>query len=316
MEPPLAQSHRGSTIAEDASEGKQRMARFVIAPHMRLQEWVAEGKGYFAAEGLEYEFRDEILSKDGKKHDLGDRIGAYQTFEKGRQTDVSCACHWTVNVAASNGRGKLYADAYSVSPAGVFVPPESPIREPADLRGVPISVGYQSGSHYSTIQALEQYLKPDEIRLSFADGLLFKRMELLIDRQIPAASLFSGPYYFMEQLGFRKVIDSTFMMASMISGEPDPEDVRKYFRALRRAQRDIDLRPELYTHYYKKEFPIRFLDQMDTRRWGPGERIVFEPYTKDVFEESFEWIAQHGIFPHGQMGAGNYEEAVVSLAAK
>ena len=292
------------------------MARFVIAPHMRLQEWVAEGKGYFAAEGLEYEFRDEILSKDGKKHDLGDRIGAYQTFEKGRQTDVSCACHWTVNVAASNGRGKLYADAYSVSPAGVFVPPESPIREPAELAGVPISVGYQSGSHYSTIQALEQYLKPDEIRLSFADGLLFKRMELLIDRQIPAASLFSGPYYFMEQLGFRKVIDSTFMMASMITGEPDPEDVRKYFRALRRAQRDIDLRPELYTHYYKKEFPLRFLDQMDTRRWGPGERIVFEPYTKDVFEESFEWIAQHGIFPHGQMGAGNYEEAVVSLAAK
>ena len=292
------------------------MARFVIAPHMRLQEWVAEGRGYFAAEGLEYEFRDEILSKDGKKHDLGDRIGAYQTFEKGRQTDVSCACHWTVNVAASNGRGKLYADAYSVSPAGVFVPPESPIREPADLAGVPISVGYQSGSHYSTIQALEQYLKPAEIRLSFADGLLFKRMELLIDRQIPAASLFSGPYYFMEQLGFRKVIDSTFMMASMITGEPDPEDVRKYFRALRRAQRDIDLRPELYTHYYKKEFPLRFLDQMDTRRWGPGERIVFEPYTKDVFEESFEWIAQHGIFPHGQMGAGNYEAAVVSLAAK
>ena len=292
------------------------MARFVIAPHMRLQEWVAEGKGYFAAEGLEYEFRDEILSKDGKKHDLGDRIGAYQTFEKGRHTDVSCACHWTVNVAASNGRGKLYADAYSVSPAGVFVPPESPIREPADLAGVPISVGYQSGSHYSTIQALEQYLKPDQIRLSFADGLLFKRMELLIDRQIPAASLFSGRYYFMEQLGFRKVIDSTFMMASMITGEPDPEDVRKYFRALRRAQRDIDLRPELYTHYYKKEFPLRFLDQMDTRRWGPGERIVFEPYTKDVFEESFEWIAQHGIFPHGQMGAGNYEAAVVSLAAK
>jgi len=292
------------------------MARFVIAPHMRLQEWVAAGKGYFAAEGLEYEFRDEILSKDGKKHDLGDRIGAYQTFEKGRHTDVSCACHWTVNVAASNGRGKLYADAYSVSPAGVFVPPESPIREPADLAGVPISVGYQSGSHYSTIQALEQYLKPAEIRLSFADGLLFKRMELLIDRQIPAASLFSGSYYFMEQLGFRKVIDSTFMMASMITGEPDPEDVRKYFRALRRAQRDIDLRPELYTHYYKKEFPLRFLDQMDTRRWGPGERIVFEPYTKDVFEESFEWIAQHGIFPHGQMGAGNYEAAVVSLAAK
>ena len=292
------------------------MAKFVIAPHMRLQEWVAEEKGYFTAEGLEYEFRDEILSKDGKKHDLGDKVGAYQTFEKGRSTDVSCACHWTVNVAASNGHGKLYADAYSVSPAGVFVPAESSIRHPADLAGVPISVGYQSGSHYSTIQALEQYLKPEQIQLSFSDGLLFKRMELLIDRKVPAASLFSGPYYFMEQLGFRKIIDQTFMMAAMITGDPDPEDVRKYFRALRRAQRDIDLRPELYTHYYKKEFPERFLAQMDTRRWGPGERIVFEPYTKEVYEESFEWIAQHHIFPEGEMGAGKYDQAVLSLPAK
>ncbi len=292
------------------------MAKFVIAPHMRLQEWVAEEKGYFAAEGLDYEFRDEILSKDGKKHDLGDKVGAYQTFEQGRSTDVSCACHWTVNVAASNGHGKLYRDAYSVSPAGIFVPPESPIRHPSELADVPISVGYQSGSHYSSIQALEQYLKPEQIKLSFSDGLLFKRMELLIDRKVPAASLFSGPYYFMEQLGFRKVIDTTFMMASMITGNPDPEDVTKYFRALRRAQRDIDLRPELYTHYYKKEFPERFLDQMDTRRWGPGERIVFEPYTKEVFEESFEWIARRGIFPEGQMGSGKYEEATVSLPVK
>ena len=29
------------------------MAKFVIAPHMRLHEWVAEEKGYFAAEGLD-----------------------------------------------------------------------------------------------------------------------------------------------------------------------------------------------------------------------------------------------------------------------
>jgi len=289
------------------------MSKFVIAPHMRLQEWVAEEKGYFAAEGLEYEFRDELISKDGKRHDLGDKVGAYQTIERGRSSDVSCACHWTVNVAASAGHAKLYSDAYSVAPAGIFVPPESEIRNPADLAQVPISVGFQSGSHYSTIQALEQYMPIERIKLSFADGLLFKRMELLIDRKVPAASLFSGPYYFMEQLGFRKIVDSTFMIASMIAGAPDPEDIRKYFRALRRAQRDIDLRPDRYTHYYKREFPARFQDTMDTRRWGPGERMVFEPYTKDVYEESFEWIAQHRIFAEGEMGAGKYEDAVCSI---
>jgi ABC-type nitrate/sulfonate/bicarbonate transport system substrate-binding protein len=290
------------------------MARFVIAPHMRLHEWVAEEKGYFADEGLDYEFRDQLTSKDGRLHDLGNKVGAFQTFEQGRTADIGCACHWTVNVAASAGHGKLYADAYSVAPSAIFVPPESDIRNPADLTGVPISVGYQSGSHYSTIQALEPYLAPDDIKLSFADGLLFKRMELLIDRAVPAAALFSGPYYFMEQLGFRKIIDTTFMMASMVTGAPDPEDVRRYFRALRRAQRDIDLRPERCTHHYRKEFPARFHGMIDTRRWGPGERIVFEPYTREMFEESFRWIAEHGIFADGGMGAGRYEDAVISLA--
>ena len=53
---------------------------------------------------------------------------------------------------------------------------------------------------------------------------------------------------------------------------------------------------------------------MDTRRWGPGERLVFEPYTKDVFEQAFNWIAEREIFPAGQMGTGRYETAVLSLA--
>ena len=291
------------------------MAKFVIAPHMRLHEWVARDKGYFDREGLDYEFRDQLSTPTGRIHDLGDKVGAYQTFERGRDSNVNCACHWTVNVAASVGHGKLYPHAYSVAPAAVFVPPESPVTNPAQLAGVPISVGYQSGSHYATIQALEQYLKPEEINLSFADGLLFRRMELLIDRQVPAASLFSGPYYFLEQLGFRKVIDTTFMIASMITGDPDPEDVRKYFRALRRAQRDIDLRPELYTHYYAKEFPARFAEQIDTRRWGPGERIVFEPYTREVFEDSFKWIREREIFEPGKMPEASYEQACMTLTA-
>ena len=292
------------------------MAKFLISPHFRLQEWVAEEKGYFHDEGLDYEFRNSWGEDDpGKTHATPDKHGAYQSFEMGRDQTVSCACHWTVNVAASTGHGKMYADAYSVAPGGVFVPPESPIRRPEDLRGVPISVGHQSGSHYATIQALEQYLPASDIALSFADGILFSRMEKLIDRKVPAAALFSGPYYFAEQLGFRKVIDTTFMMATSITGDANPEDLRKYFAALRRAQRDIDLRPELYTHYYKNEFPNRFLDQMDTRRWGPGERIVFEPYTKEVFEESFKWIAERRIFAEGDMGPGKYEDSVVSLAA-
>src|SRR6185437_4426797 len=188
------------------------MGKFVIEPHFRLQEWVAEEKDYFRKEGLDYVFQELIRSTDGKHHDRGDRMGAFQSFERGREADVSCACHWTVNVAAATGKGKLYADAYSVAPAAIFVPADSAVKQPEDLADVPISVGFQSGSHYSTIQALEQYMPADRITLSFADGMLFNRMARLLDGEVPACALFSGPYYLAEQLGFRKIIDTTFMI--------------------------------------------------------------------------------------------------------
>ncbi len=289
------------------------MARFLIQPHFRLQEWVAEEKGYFTQEGLEYEFREQVRSSGGKAHE-GNRRGAYQILEEGVSSNISCACHWTVDVAASQGHGKLYSDVYSVSPAGIFVPPDSPIRSPEQLAGVPVSVGFQSGSHYSTIQGLEQFMPLADIRLSFAEGMLFHRMELLIDNRIPAAALFSGPYYFAEQLGYRKVIDTTFMIATMLTGDPDMSDVGKFFRALKRAQRDIDLRPDLYTHYYLNEFPERFHSLMDTRRWGPGERIVFEPYTKELFDETSKWIADREIFGQNVMGACDFGNAAVTCS--
>ncbi len=290
------------------------MAKFIIGPHMRLHEWVAEDKGYFAAEGLDYEFREQLDSKDAKKNNLGDRVGAYQTFERGRTCDVSSACHWTVNMAAGAGHGRIFADAYSVAPCGIFVHPDSDIRRPEDLAGVPISVGYQSGSHYATIEALDMFLAPDRINLSFADGLLFSRMERLIERDVPAVTVFSGPMYFLQQLGFRKVVDTSFMMAAMVAEQADLGDVKKYYTALKRAQVDIDLHTHRYTHFYRKEFPTRYHDRMDTRLFGPGERIVFEPYSNEIYADTQKWIMERGIFPEGDPVVRDYESSIATAA--
>src|ERR1700721_4080345 len=127
------------------------MSNFIVAPHFRLQEWVAEEKNYFDAEGLDYEFRETMDSSSGGGHQRGDKVGAYQTLEAGRTCNVSAACHWTMNVAASNGHGKLYADCYSVSPCGVFVPSTSLVKTPAALVGVRISVASKAGSPYTPI---------------------------------------------------------------------------------------------------------------------------------------------------------------------
>jgi len=294
------------------------MGKFVIAPHMRLQEWVAEEKDYFNQEGLDYEFNDIKRNvsaiKTAEELPPERRSGAYQTFEgKGRACDVSSACHWTVNMAASKGHGRLWGEAYSVTPGGIFVASDTDIKRPEDLAGIPVTVGFQSGSHYSTIQALEPFVARDEIKLHFG-GMLFQRLELFLDGEVPAANLFGGPMYFAEQLGYRKVIDTTFMIAAMISDDVDVDDVRKCYRALKRAQADIDLRPEKYTHYYKNEFPERFRDDMDTRRFGAGERIVFEPYTKEMFDETHRWVEEGKIFDADKVGHGSYEESVASAS--
>jgi len=53
---------------------------------------------------------------------------------------------------------------------------------------------------------------------------------------------------------------------------------------------------------------------MDTRRWGPGERLVFQPYTKEAHVQTFDWIARHGIFAESGMGRHRrYEDSVISL---
>jgi hypothetical protein len=295
------------------------MRKFLIGPHMRLQEWVAHEHGYFGAEGLEYEF----LERSGAKQlsvksavDLPrDQIrGAYQTIEDGRSCDVSGACHWTVNMAAAAGHGLLWAEAYSVAPAGIYVPADSKITRPEELAGVPVTVGFQSGSHYATLQALEPILEREAIRLHFG-GMLMQRLDLLIDREVPAATMFNAPMYFVEQLGFRKVIDCTFMVAAVVPQDVDRDDVAKCFRALKRAQQDIDLRFERYVHYYRREMPEKHRDRMDTRLYGPGERIVFLPYTEAMFRATQDWIAQRHIFEEGLAGRASYEQSVGRTAA-
>jgi NitT/TauT family transport system substrate-binding protein len=291
------------------------MNTFVIHAHGRLQEWIAQEKGYYEAEGL----TDYVL----KQNELGDasappavytaegkKYGAYESYETGRDATVSCACHWTVNMAASNDHGTLWGGCYSVSPGAIVVPPESPIRTPADLAGVEVSVGYHSGSHYATIQALEPFLTTGQIALRFG-GLPDERVDAMIARDVPAADVFGMQLYVLQQLGFRTIVDTTFMIAGMVSKDADLGDVQKYYAALRRAQADIDLMHQKYVHYYANELPERFKALVDVRRFGPGERLVFEPYTKAMYESTHAWVEERGIFDADAVGRGAFEEAVL-----
>jgi len=288
-------------------DGRQVMGKFVIQPHVRLQEWVAEEHGYFSDEGLDYEFMaaglagSSITTSAVKPADAVPvelRRGAFEDMEKGRACDVSAACHWAVNAVAAQGVGKMWGHAYSVSPAGIFVAAESAYRRPEDLAGVPVAVSFHSGSHYSAIQAMEPFLESSQIELSFS-GLPNDRVRLMMRGEVAAANVFGAQYYLLEQLGYRKLVDSTFVMGFLIANSADPEDVGRYFRALERAQRDIDLEPERYKQYWLRELPEDLAEVADVRRFGPGERIVFAPYTKEMYEVTQRWMRGRNLIDLG-----------------
>lgn len=296
------------------------MARYVIQPHSRLQEWIAEANGHFAAVGLDHEFQTEgfaasavttspVRSADVLPAEL--RRGAFEDMAAGRACDVSSACHWAVNAVAATGVARMWASAYSITPSGIFVAADSPCRRPEDLAGVPVAVSYHSGSHYAALQGLEPFIGTENCTLSFA-GLPTDRARLLIRGEIPAANVFGAQYYVLEQLGFRKLVDTTFMIGFLVQPTADHDDTVKYFKALELAQTDLDIAPERYKHYWLRELPADLAELVDVRRFGPGERIVSAPYTRDMYEATQRWMSAHDLLDADGVQAAAFQDAVLT----
>ena len=96
--------------------------------------------------------------------------------------------------------------------------------------------------------------------------------------------------------GFRKVVDTSFMIAFMFPPGVNPADVEKYMNGMKRAQMDLDFEPEKYKHHYLKEIPERYQAQVDVRRFGPSERVVFLPYSETVYARTQAWLQERGLF--------------------
>ena len=189
------------------------------------------------------------------------------------------------------------------------MPPESDIKRPEELAGRDVAVGYHSGSHYSAQQALEVFLEPEEINLKFA-GPPWDRVDVALARKVSAVNAWSTQRYILEQQGFRHLVDTTFMITFMFPAGVNEDHIEKYFQAMQRAQMDIDLAPERYKYHFLKEIPARFHNMIDVRRFGSGERIVFLPYTQEMFDETQHWMHERKLFDVGSKVGVSYEVAV------
>jgi NitT/TauT family transport system substrate-binding protein len=273
--------------------------RVKIAPKgMGLNDFVAMQEGFFAAEGLDVEldwktFRGTQSSWKDLQYFQRPQDRPY-TQDKAEV--IQGACVWGSICNASAGMGRFVADAYGVSPWAIYVRPDSRIRQPRDLKDVPIAVGMRAGSHFNVPYRLEKFLPLENIKTVNTGGF-GARLKALLDGEVEAASLLPPQIAMAEQLGLRKIIEDTFHTLWWVPDGSPPEVVAGYLRALDRAEKAMDADLAKYLPLWKLAVPAEFetTHPWDFTRFGRGERFVYETIPRSEFDEVMDQVKRWGL---------------------
>ena len=277
----------------------RELHRVKIAPKgMGLNDFVAMQEGFFGAEGLDVEFDWKTFR--GTQSSWKD----LQYFQRPQdrpytedKTDViQGACVWGSICNASAGMGRFVAEAYGDSPWAIFVRPDSRIKEPRDLKDVPIAVGMRAGSHFNVPYRLEKFLPLENIK-TINTGGFGARLKALLDGEVEAASLLPPQIAMAEQLGLRKIIEDTFHTLWWVPEGSPPAIVTGYLRALDRAEKAMDADLKKYLPLWKLAVPAEFetTHPWDFSRFGRGERIVYQTIPHAEFDEVMDQVKRWGL---------------------
>jgi NitT/TauT family transport system substrate-binding protein len=270
------------------------MRKVTVAPKgMGLNDFVAMEEGFFKAEGLDVTFDWKTFrgtQSSWKGLNYLERPQD-QPYTKDKAEVIQGACVWGSICNASAGMGKFVPEAYGDSPWAIFVRPDSKIREPKDLKDVPISVGMRAGSHFNVPYRLEKYLPLENIKTVNTGGF-GARLKALLDGEVEAASLLPPQIAMAEQLGLRKIIEDTFHTLWWVPEGFDPEHTRAYLRALDRAEKAMDADMAKYLPLWKLAVPAEFeaYHPWDFSQFGRGERFVYQTIPHSEFDEVMDQV--------------------------
>ena len=278
------------------------MRKVRVAPKgMGLNDFVAQQEGFFAAEGIEVEFdiktfRGTQSSWKGLDYKSRPQDRPYAEGDKGL---IQCACAWGSISNASAGMGRFIPDCYGVSPWAIFVRPDSKIRQPADLRDVPVSVGMRAGSHFNVPYRLEKYLPLEHIKVVNTGGF-GARLRALLDGEVEAASLLPPQIDMARQLGLRMVMEDEFHTLWWVPETAELADVRAYLRGLDQAEQVLISNLEQYLPLWERCVPPEFKDvhKWDFRKFTRGERFVYQPLPRAEFDDVMAQVQRWGLDDH------------------
>jgi NitT/TauT family transport system substrate-binding protein len=273
------------------------MRKVRVAPKgMGLNDFVAEQEGFFAAEGIEVEwdiktFRGTQSSWKGVEYKSRPQDKPYTEAKDSGL--IQCACVWGSISNASAGMGRFVPDCYGVSPWAIFVRPDSKIRQPTDLKDVPISVGMRAGSHFNVPFRLEKVLPLENIKTVNTGGF-GARLKALLEGEVEAASLLPPQIDMARQLGLRPIIEDEFKTLWWVPETEPQDDLRAYLRGLDRAERVLASDLKKYLPLWEKCIPPEFKQgyRWDYAKFTRGERFVYQPLPREEFDATLEQVGR------------------------
>jgi NitT/TauT family transport system substrate-binding protein len=157
------------------------------------------------------------------------------------------------------------------------------------------------------LKMLEGFVKRDEIKWTNA-GTHRERLDALRSGKVKAASLQEPWISVAEAQGARVLIESRSTRSEAAGDELDGPTLAKMFRAEARAAEAINNNPEKYAHYILEEAGGS-ITMKELKLW----RILNappQPYTRDRFEDNYQWTLGWGLVPPG----ATYENTVSNRA--
>ena len=259
---------------------------------------VAVEQGFFAAEGLDVEYHeDNPKGVAGRVEDFSGRWKESQ-LQQGA-LEVYPVCEWgAIERVQTLGKGRIIGLDTTVRTGAIMVRSDSPVRDLAELRNVPIAVTWHAGTFYAAIEALEAAGVPfAEIKLVHAND----RLDALLSGKTQAAALMEPLVSRAAEAGARKIADLRWRGGIVVGEEVDDETAGKLLRALNRAvewlrENEDRSRDEL-------------LRDLAPELRGGGllpELVVPQSYARSEFQEKVDWMRDRGLLET----APDYEKVV------
>jgi ABC-type nitrate/sulfonate/bicarbonate transport system substrate-binding protein len=259
---------------------------------------VAVEQGFFAAEGLDVEYHeDNPKGVAGRVEDFSGRWKESQ-LQQGA-LEVYPVCEWgAIERVQTLGKGRIIGLDTTVRTGAIMVRSDSPVRDLAELRNVPIAVTWHAGTFYAAIEALEAAGVPfAEIKLVHAND----RLDALLSGKTQAAALMEPLVSRAAEAGARKIADLRWRGGIVVGEEVDDETAGKLLRALNRAVE------------WLRENEDRSRDELlrdlapELRGGGLLPELVGpQSYARSEFQEKVDWMRDRGLLET----APDYEKVV------